>query len=85
MKLAEVVEGVQLERDLVRICLDGARGSLRPLLNLYEQIEISARAAGIDGSLSRARAVKLGLIIQPEKTATSEAAPPTLDGEMKVA
>ena len=74
-----------MERELVRVCLESARGSIRPLLNIYEGIETTARAAGVKDSLSLARAVKLGLIIRPEKTAASEPAAATLDGDMKVA
>lgn len=61
-KLAELVQGVCLERDLVMFCLSGARGSLRPLIGLYGQIERAAKTGGIVGGLNLSRALKLGIV-----------------------
>jgi hypothetical protein len=61
-KLAELIEGVRLERDLVTFCLAGARGSLRPLIDLYGQIEGAAKAGGIAGDLNLNRALRLGIV-----------------------
>ncbi len=61
MKLSELVEGVIFEQDLVAACLAASRGSIRPLIDLYRQIEATARSGGISGALSLERAQALGI------------------------
>jgi DNA transposition AAA+ family ATPase len=43
----QLIEGVELEPDLVEHCLTAARGSYRPLLDLYTAIERLAGVAGV--------------------------------------
>jgi DNA transposition AAA+ family ATPase len=69
MKLAELVEGVVFERDLVAACLGASRGSIRPLMAIYQRIETAARDAGIDDALDLERAVKCGIWSTPQSSA----------------
>jgi DNA transposition AAA+ family ATPase len=62
VKLAALVEDVHLDKGLIGVLLRMARGSIRPLLGLYSQLEIAATKAGVDGDLDLARVQKFGLL-----------------------
>jgi len=61
----ELIENLELSRDLVSACTRAAGGSIRPLLHLYQQIERAAAAGGVRGALSLAQAVRFGLLSAP--------------------
>jgi DNA transposition AAA+ family ATPase len=69
MKLADLVEGVVLDRDLVAACLGASRGSIRPLIEIYRRIETAARDARIEGPLDLERALKCGIWSTPQSSA----------------
>jgi len=49
IRLAKLVEGVELEKDFVAWCLKTARGSLRPLVNLFSADRASGAGRGHRG------------------------------------
>jgi DNA transposition AAA+ family ATPase len=89
MKLSELVEGVIFEQDLVAACLAASRGSIRPLMDLYRQIETTARSGGISGALSLERARVLGIgegLSNPTRKKSGEAIDqPVVKGGVKAA